>query len=131
MEFTLRNLCADDIFPVCQILSDIGLGEIKNYLSVDDVKAAIGSGEDAKDATAVGVALLLPLAGMVLKNLSKCRFNLYSFLSGVTGLKVEEIAALPPAKFVTLVQSVIKKEDFKDFFTAVLNVFSQMQDISA
>lgn len=129
MEFTLRNLCADDIFPVCQMLSDIGLGEIKHYVSVDDLKAVMEN--NGKDAMAVGVALLLPFAGMFLKNLGKCRANLYMFMGSVAGLEFDEVAALPPAQFVKLVQAVFQKEDFKDFFTAVLNVFSQMQGISA
>lgn len=129
MEFTLRNLCADDIFPVCQMLSDIGLGEIKSYVSVDDLKATVG--DNGKDAMTVGVALLLPFAGMFLKNLGKCRTNLYLFLGSVAGLEFDDVAALPPAQFVKLVQAVFQKEDFKDFFTAVLNVFSQMQGISA
>lgn len=129
MEFTLRNLCADDIFPVCQMLSDIGLGEIKHYVSVDDLKAVMEN--NGKDTMAVGVALLLPFAGMFLKNLGKCRVNLYMFMGSVAGLELDEVAALPPAQFVKLVQAVFQKEDFKDFFTAVLNVFSQMQGISA
>lgn len=129
MEFTLRNLCADDIFPVCQMLSDIGLGEIKHYVSVDDLKAVMEN--NGSDAMAVGVALLLPFAGMFLKNLGKCRSNLYMFLGSVVGLDFDEVASLPPAQFVKLVQAVFQKEDFKDFFTAVLNVFSQMQGISA
>lgn len=129
MEFTLRNLCADDIFPVCQMLSDIGLGEIKHYVSVDDLKAVMEN--NGKDAMAVGVALLLPFAGMFLKNIGKCRNNMFMFLGSVAGLELDEVAALPPAQFVKLVQAVFQKEDFKDFFTAVLNVFSQMQATSA
>lgn len=127
MDFELRSLCSDDIFSVCQILSDIGFENIQNHLPIDKLKAAMGS--DA-DAATVGVAVALPIAGMILSNLGKCKSSLYAFLASVSGLSAAKVAKLKPADFAKLVFAVFQNEDFKDFFTVVLNVFNQSKGIS-
>ena len=126
--FEIRELCADDIFPVCQILADIGLDKVGECLPKDDLRAMMEKIETGKtnekqknnaDAAALGMAIMFPLATMVITNLSKCRQSLYAFLASVSGLQVEAVGKLPMADFVNLVFAVFKNEGFKDFFTAV------------
>lgn len=120
--YELRNLTADDIFPVFQILSKIGVKEFKSCFSSPEIKALAKGGGEA-DVKSIGMMVVVDVAGILMENLPKAKDDIYSFLSGLTGMKVKEIAALPMATFTQMVVDVVKKEEFKDFFQVVVKLF--------
>jgi len=126
MEYTLRNLKADDIFYVLRIINKIGVKEVKNCFNAVEVKQAITKmqedGENS-DMAAVGMSVALELASLIVSHLPDCQNDLYAFLASLSGMKVEEIADLPMNTFVKMVSDVVRKQEFKDFFTDVIALF--------
>jgi hypothetical protein len=124
--FELRELTADDMFPMFQIISKIGIKEFKSCFESDAVKGVIAKaakGEDKSDIAAVGMMVGLDIAGILMANIGKAKEDIYGLLSGLSGMSRNEIAKLPMAVFVDMIVSVVKKEEFKDFFQAVTKLF--------
>lgn len=123
--YELRNLTADDIFPMFQIVSKIGIKEFKTCFDNPEVKgvvAKVTAGEEA-DLNTVGMFVALDIASIVIGNLSKCKDDIYLLLSQLSDKDKKEIATLPLATFVNMVADVVKKEEFKDFFQVVAKLF--------
>lgn len=125
--FELRDLTADDMFPMFQIISKIGIKEFKSCFESDAVKSAVANvaaGEqDKTDITAVGMMIGLDIAGILMANIGHAKEDIYSLLSGLSGMTRNEIAALPFAVFTEMIIAVVKKKEFKDFFQAVTKLF--------
>ena len=124
--FELRELTADDMFPMFQIISKIGIKEFKSCFESDAIKGAIAKvseGDDKSDLAAVGMMVGLDIAGILMANIGKAKEDIYGLLSGLSGMSRNEIAKLPMAVFVEMIIAVVKKEEFKDFFQAVTKLF--------
>jgi len=117
LEYTLRTLKSSDIFPCAKILNKIGIGQLKSVIEGDTVKALVNKG--SKDIEAIGAAVMVDLAGLVLGNLPACETEIYTFLASVTGLKVAELRDCSMAEFAELVIALVKKDEFKDFIGVV------------
>lgn len=123
--YELRNLTADDVFPMFQIVSKIGIKEFKTCFDTPEIKeviAKVGAGEDA-DLNTVGVFVALDIASLVIGNLPKCKDDIYLLLSQLSGMNKKEIADLPLATFVQMIGDVVRKAEFKDFFQVVAKLF--------
>lgn len=124
--YELRNLTADDVFPMFQIISAIGIKEFKSCFDSDAVKKAVAEaakdGESA-DIGAVGMTVALDIASIIMANVPKCKESIYLFLAQLSGMTKKEIAELPMMTFVEMIIDVIKKPEFKDFFQAVSKLF--------
>ena len=121
--YELRNLSADDIFPMFQILSKVGIKEFKNCFNNPEIRALAEGDKGNIDLNSVGLMVALDAAGILMANLPKAKDDIYQLLSGLSGMKVKEIAALPMATFAQLIIDVIQKEEFKDFFQVVSKLF--------
>ena len=125
--FELRSLTADDMFPMFQIISKIGVKEFKQCFESPDVKKAIegmtSGKKDQADLTAIGMTIAFDLAGVVMSNLASCKNDIYLLLSQLSGMTTKQIAGLPMVTFMEMIIEVIKKEEFKDFFQAVSRSF--------
>lgn len=121
--FTLRKLCADDMFLMFRILSKVGFKEVKRCFDTDDVKALVAGGK--ADASSVGVSVAFEMAGLLLEHLPECKNEIYAFLESLSGIPAKDIAALDMAVFAEMIVAVIRKEEFHDFFTAVARLFKQ------
>lgn len=122
--YEMRSLTSDDIFPMFQIISKIGIREFKSCFESPDVKAAIVKSEGT-DLNSVGLAVMLDIGGIVLANVPKAKDDIYLLLSQLSGLTKQEIGALPMAAFAQMVIDVIRKDEFKDFFQVVSRLFKQ------
>lgn len=124
--YELRSLTADDMFPMFQIISKIGVKEFKHCFESPDVKKAVegmASGKDNDGLTAVGMTIAFDLAGVIVSNLASCKNDIYALLAQLSGMTTKEIASLPMVTFMEMIIDVIKKEEFKDFFQAVSKLF--------
>lgn len=128
-KYILRDLTADDVFPMFKIISGIGIKEFKGCFESDDVREAIkkmaSDQEEGKevDTSAIGIAVAIDIASVIISNLPKCKDDIYLLLSGLSGMGKKEIAALPMNTFIHMVIDVVKKEEFKDFFQDVQRLF--------
>lgn len=124
--YELRNLTAEDVFPMFKIISKIGIDQFKRCFESPDVKAAVAaaSGENGQaDLTSVGMSVAFDLASVVVSNIGNCKNDIYMLLSQLSGLDTKDIAALPMVTFFEMIVDVIKKEEFKDFFQVVTKLF--------
>ena len=119
-KYELRNLRSEDIFPMSKIISKIGFGELKSAFESDQVKKLAKGGEGAE---AVGMMVALDVGAIILSNLPSCETEIYSFLSGLTGAKVDELKKISLSDFAELIIAVVTKEDFKDFIGVVSRLF--------
>lgn len=122
--YELRRLTADDVFPMFQIISKIGIKEFKACFESPEVMQMIkgaASGEQNKDevTASVGMKVAFDLAGIIVSNLASCKNDIYQFLAQLSGMTVKEVGALPMMTFFEMIIEVIKKEEFKDFFQVV------------
>ena len=126
--YELRSLTADDMFPMFQIISKIGIREFKSCFESENVKklvAELASGKVSQDElkATVGVTVAIDLASVILSNLAKCKEDIYQLLSQLSGMSVKEIGKLPMMTFMGMVIDVIKKREFADFFQEVVKLF--------
>lgn len=130
MEYTLRKLKANDMFLMFGILSKIGFRELKDCFGSADAKEAMkkafegGEGQEQQLET-VGVAVALDMADVVLRNLPKCKAEIYALLSALSGMTAAEIAELDMSTFAGMIVDVMRKDEFPDFFTAVKRLFKR------
>ena len=121
--FELRQLTADDIFPMFQIISKIGVREFKSCFESEEVRKAImdmaSGAKDQANVSAVGLTVAVDIAGVIISNLYKCKDDIYQLLSQLSGMKTKEIANFPMTTFLEMIVAVVKKEEFKDFFQGV------------
>lgn len=124
--YELRNLTADDVFPMLQIVSKIGIREFKSCFESPEVKKAIASMANGKkdqgDVAAIGMTVAFDLAGVIISNLASCKNDIYLLLSQLSGMTKDEIAKLPMMTFMGMIVDVIKKDEFKDFFQLVVGL---------
>ena len=121
--YTLRKLCADDIFPMARIIVKIGFEEFKDIFQQDNIKnilKKVAEGNDNSDiATSVGVQVMFSVGQIVLTNLTSCRDDIYNFLSGVSGMEQKDIAALDLEVFAEMIIDVFQKPEFANFIKVV------------
>ena len=126
--YELRELTADDMFPMFQIISKIGIREFKSCFESESVKklaAEMTSGKASKDElkATVGVTVAFDLASVILSNLSSCKDDIYQLLAQLSGMTAKDIGKLPMAVFMEMIIDVIKKKEFSDFFQAAVKLF--------
>lgn len=133
--YKLRALCADDIFPMVNIISKIGIDNMADCFDpkemADMMNSVVSTSDEAdgkessNDAMAdivtkqIGIKVIMKLVGLLLKNLGKIKKELYQFLVGLSGMSEKEIATLPLGTFTQMIVDVFKKEEFSDFFQVV------------
>ena len=108
--YELRPLEAKDIAPMASILSKIGVKEFKDCFPTD-IKT--------KDMEAVGMSVAFEMGGIILANYEKCQDDIFKFMASLSGLDKEAVEKLPLATFAEMVVDVVKKDEFKDFFSVV------------
>lgn len=124
--YELRSLTADDMFPMFQIISKVGVKDFKTCFespAVMDAIASAISGGGEKDLAAVGMTVAFDVAGIVIARLPDCKDDIYLLLSQLSGMSREEIAKLPMRTFLEMIMDVIRKPEFTDFFQDVSKLF--------
>ena len=129
--YTLRSLQGADTFPMSAIIKKIGVKEFKNAFQDEEIKGlvqSINNGDMSKDAAAnqAGMTVILNIVDVVLGNLPRAEKDIYKFLASLSGMKPDEVAALPMATFTAMVIDVIQKDESKDFIKAVSRLFKSV-----
>ena len=122
MEYTFRQLKSTDIFPMAKIISKIGIKEFKECFESDAVKTLVRNAGNG-DTSAVGLAVMIDVVGVVLSHLEECEKDIYSFLASVTELDVSEIENASMADFAEMIVALVQKEEFKGFIGVVSKLF--------
>lgn len=127
--YSFRTLRADDVFLMFNIISKIGIKEFKSCFEDEDVVKSISkfsnknNGTDNSNLVAIGITVMLPAVDIILKNISKCKTDLYALLGLVSNMSPDKIAKLDAVVFLEMVIDFFKKPEFPDFFKVVSKLF--------
>ena len=123
--YTLKKLSAANLFTFSTIMNKIGFSEFKACFQSKEIQQAISESktESGINIESVGVAVIMDVASIILKNLEKCKDNIYQLLSDLSGMKKREIEALDMNVFIEMIIDVFQKEEFKDFFKVASKLF--------
>lgn len=127
--YTFRKLNSTDLFLMIKIISKIGLDELTQVFEGDAIKALIAQAKQMKSSEndeqteqpknqnfVVGVGIALKLVNKILEHIPLCEQEIYTMLSMVSGMSVEEVQNLSIDVFMEMILDFIMKEEFKDFF---------------
>ena len=130
--YTFRTLCAEDVFPMFNIINKIGIREFKSVFSnIDDLKKMLvyANAPQEDKATALndilesGLSIAFDFAGIIFGNVNKCENDVFRFLASVSNLDEKGVRGLSLSIFFEMILDLIKKEEFKDFFKVVSKLF--------
>lgn len=120
--YELRDLCSKDVFTMFNIISKIGVKEFKKCFESDEVKQLIKNGVD-DNLDSIGLTIIMDVSAIVIEHVAYCEKDIYKLLSGLSGMKEDEIAELPMNTFIEMIIDVFKKDEFKDFIQVVSKLF--------
>lgn len=125
-KYELRELQSKDVFPMFRIISKIGVKEFKSCLDTEEVKDAItkmANKQGNANVEAVGMAVMLDIASVVISHIADAEADIYQFLSGLSGMSRKDLESLDMVTFFEMIVDVFKKEEFKDFIGVVSKLF--------
>lgn len=118
--YKLRTPTLDDLFPMVEIIKKIGFEEIEKCFSRENTEKIIANINDEGgkvDMNAVGYQIGTKIFGVIVRNLSVCKDDIYQLLSQLSGLTISEVGALPLPTVWKMLKELINGDTFKDFFT--------------
>lgn len=116
MECELRDICSKDLFTMMQIVRKIGVGEFKKAFTGIDM---FTDDKGNLDLERMGIPIAMELGSILIENLPNAEQEIYKFLENLSGVKVADLQQMPPAEFMEMIIAVVKKPEFKDFFTVL------------
>lgn len=123
--YTFRRLTSDDMFPMFNIISKIGIREFSKCFGGDDFKNVMKSftGKDESVKTVAGISVALEMVNIICGNLPRCKEDIYQLLSQVSGLETDTIKNFDMVTFTEMIIDFVKKEEFGDFIKVVSKLF--------
>lgn len=125
-KYELRALQSKDVFPMFRIISKIGVKEFKACFSSDEVKDAISKARNKQEGAnveSVGIQIMFDMSTVVISHIGDAEQEIYTFLSGLSGMSKAELEELDMITFTEMIIDVFKKEEFKDFIGVVSKLF--------
>lgn len=104
--YTLRKLNGDDLWPVLEIVGKV----LPDDMAPLFMEIATGD----KDVSEVGGVVMVRLVSTIIKDISKVKDEVYTFLEGVSGLRKDEINSLGLLAVPKMIWEIYNAE--KDFF---------------
>lgn len=123
--YTLRALCAKDVFPMVKIIRKIGLKDIGKAFNPEEIKAITESVSEEENATVdsiaetVGVAVVLKIVDVILENLEAAEQEIFGFLGGLAGMTADEVGSLPMDVFFEMLMDTFQSKEFVGFMRVV------------
>ena len=123
--YTLRALCAKDVFPMVKIIRKIGLKDIGKAFNPDEIKAITESVSEEENATVdsiaetVGIAVVLKIVDVILENLEAAEQEIFGFLGGLAGMTADEVGSLPMDVFFEMLVDTFQSKEFVGFMKVV------------
>jgi hypothetical protein len=123
--YTFRKLETADVFPMFKLMNKIGFKELKDNEGLKKTLFLFmgGTADGKVDVNALGIDIFFEAASVLFEAIPKAETEIYTILSGVAGVKIEDIKKQPPAVTFEMIIDFCKKEEFKDFFSVVLKLF--------
>lgn len=124
--YKFRTLSAQDIFPMFNIISKIGIKEFKSFFDgegLEKIMATFSGNGDKGAVEALGVSIAFEIADIIFNNLPKCENDIFKLLAQTSDLEIEDVKNLSLSDFAEMVIDFVKKDEFKDFIKVVSKLF--------
>ena len=123
--YTLRKLETADVFPMFKLMNKIGFKDLKENEGLKKTLFLLSGGtvNGKIDVNALGIDIFFEAASVLFESIPRAEAEIYTILSSVAGVKIEDIKKQPPAVTFEMLIDLCKKEEFKDFFSVVLKLF--------
>lgn len=126
--YTLRRLNDEDMWPVLDIIARVFPDDVSKLIAATMLDITEGDAADKdkvnKAISKVGADVVVKLMVAVLKNMKLVKNDVYTLLSGVSGIPVEELKKMPFGTTPMMVWDIVKNESNADFFSAVSKLLS-------
>lgn len=129
MTYELRNPQASDLFVVTKIIKTVGLKNVGNCFSSDEIKTIkeeiIERGTPATDEEMgkIGVIAMSAIGELIFEKLDIIQEDIFKFLSNLSGLSMDDVKAMDIVDFAEMFMTVIRNPKFADFIMVVLKSF--------
>lgn len=119
--YTFRKLNSTDLFPMIKLITKIGIDELTEVFEGGTVKRIVESVTKKEKTVAgkeiiAGVGVALKLVNKIMEHIPLCENEIYTLLSRVSGMDVEQIKVLDLDVFMEMLLDFVMKDEFKDFF---------------
>lgn len=124
--YKFRTLSAQDVFPMFNIISKIGIKEFKSFFEgegLEKIMTMFSGQRDEGSVEALGVSIAFEIADVIFSNLPKCENDIFKLLAQTSNLEFEDVKKLSLSDFAEMVIDFVKKEEFKDFIKVVSKLF--------
>ena len=124
-KYQLRDLEARDVFAMSKIINGIGIAEFKTVFNRDKIAGIVGGSENKGDELLqeVGIDVFLDIAGIIMKNISKCDKDLYKFIASLADIQPQQVEHMPMNDFFEVIIEIVQKREFADFMQVVSKLF--------
>lgn len=130
-DFRFKDLTVDNAFDFCEVLAVIGVEQVIGAFDKDEIQQLQESGTDMKE---VGIVIAMKVCGILIKNISKARNEIYSFFAGCTehddGTKVtvDELKEMKFADFIKIVRAFFGTAEIIAFENSVADALGVSAD---
>lgn len=130
-DFRFKDLTVDNAFDFCEVLATIGIEQVIGAFDKDEIKQLQESGQDIKE---VGVVIAVKVCGILIKNISKARNEIYKFFANCmewdngTQVIADEVKKFKLKQLVFMIKDFAKKDDLIDFFEGVAELLGTEQN---
>lgn len=119
--YTFRKLNSTDLFPMIKLITKIGIDELTEVFEGDTIKGIVERVTRKEESVAgkeiiVGVGVALKLVNKIMEHIPLCENEIYTLLSRVSGMDIEQIKVLDLDVFMEMLLDFVMKDEFKDFF---------------
>lgn len=132
-EIKFNDLTLDNAFDFCNVLDSIGTDQILAAFDAKEIAALSKSGKDMKG---IGTTIAMKIPGILIKNLSKSREEIYTFFANCmvwdngSKVTVDEVRSFKLAQFTRYLKEFFKKDDLADFFGEIAELMGMGQENS-
>lgn len=124
-----KSLTIDNMFDFCSVLDAMGTEQIIKLFNPKEI-AAMGDIEN------VGITITMKIGGVLIRNMSHARKQIYEFLAGCmewdngTEVTPDDLRKLKISVFLKLIKDFFKQDDLVDFFEGVAELHNSVQTSS-
>ena len=123
-EYTFRELCDEDIFPLTEILGKVLPDESTKAIVNLFVGKEDNDGKEVEENIEVkGGIIAINIAKLIMRNIKTVKDDVYAFLSDLTGMPVEELRKAPfgttPKMLKELFEDAKNEDFFKELFKSI------------
>lgn len=120
----LRNIQANDLFALVKMLKKLGIKDLKSVFNTSEIKSLREKKKNGEkiDYVEIGINGVMSILTILIENIDNIENDFYVFVGNIANTEPTEIATMKIDKFMELINEIVHKEEFKDFFNQALKL---------